>query len=314
MTPPALPSATPLYGILLKIVSVAVFVAMSTLIKAAGQLPAGQIVFYRSFFATLPVLVFLAWRRELWIGFRTSRPFGHILRGVFGVAGMGLGFFALTRLPLPEAITLNYAQPLLVVLFGGLLLGETVRVYRWSAVAVGLVGVIIVSWPKLSLLRSPDMLGDAELVGVVAALAGAAIGGVTMLFVRSLVQTERTATIVLWFSLSASAIALLTLPFGWAPLSEAQLALLVGAGLCGGVGQILLTEAYRHADVSTVAPFEYTSLILGIVIGYAVFEEVPTIQMLAGGTIVVAAGIFIIWREQQLGLKRGAARRVAPPQ
>ncbi|MCC2688911.1 MAG: hypothetical protein K0S21_1714 [Rhizobiaceae bacterium] len=302
-----------LHGILLKVVSVAVFVGMSTFIKAAGQLPAGQIVFFRSFFATLPVLVFLAWHRELRTGFRTKRPFSHIARGLFGVTGMGMGFFALTRLPLPEAITLNYAQPLLVVVFGALFLGETIRVYRWSAVAVGLVGVIIVSWPKLSLLRSPGMLGDEELMGVIAALAGATVSALTMLFVRSLVQTEKTATIVLWFSLSASAAGLLTIPFGWAQLSAAQFTLLVGAGLCGGIGQILMTEAYRYADVSTVAPFEYTSLILGLVIGYAVFGDIPTVQMLSGGAIVVAAGIFIIWREQQLGLKRGAARRVAPP-
>jgi drug/metabolite transporter (DMT)-like permease len=312
VTPP--PSSRSLHGILLKVASVAVFVAMATFVKAAGQLPAGQIVFFRSFFATLPVLVFLAWHRELWIGFRTRRPFGHVMRGLFGVTGMGLGFFALTRLPLPEAITLNYAQPLLVVVFGALFLGEAIRVYRWTAVSVGLVGVIIVSWPKLSLLRSPQMLGDAELTGVMAALAGAAVSAVTMLLVRSLVQTERTATIVLWFSLSGSAAALLTLPFGWASLSTTQFGLLVGAGLCGGIGQILLTEAYRYADVSTVAPFEYTSLILGLAIGYAVFDEIPTFQMLVGGGIVVAAGIFIIWREQQLGLKRGAARRVAPPQ
>ena len=208
----------------------AVFVAMATLVKASGQLPAGQIVFFRSFFATLPVLAFLAWRRELRTGFRTARPLGHIVRSMLGVTGMGLGFFALTRLPLPEAITLNYAQPILVVLFGGLFLGEAVRIYRWSAVTVGMAGVIIVSWPKLSLLRSPEMVGDAELLGVMAALAGAAVGAVTMLLVRSLVQTERTATIVLWFSLSASAFGLLTLPFGWVGLSAAQFALLVGGG------------------------------------------------------------------------------------
>ena len=118
---------------------------------------------------------------------------------------------------------------------------------------------------------------------------------------------------MLWFSLSSSASGLLTITFGWAQLSAAQFTLLVGAGLCGGIGQILMTEAYRYADVSTVAPFEYTSLILGLVIGYAVFGDIPTVQMLSGGAIVVAAGIFIIWREQQLGLKRGAARRVAPP-
>ena len=108
----------------------------------------------------------------------TSHPFSHIARGIVGVGAMSLGFFALTRLPLPEAITLNYAQPLLVVVFSALFLGETIRVYRWSAVAVGLIGVVIISWPKLTLFSAGAGVSDREAIGVVAALASACdLGG-----------------------------------------------------------------------------------------------------------------------------------------
>ncbi|WP_457151966.1 DMT family transporter [Mesorhizobium sp. P5_C1] len=303
-----------LTGITLKIVSVAVFVGMSTCIKAAGTVPAGQIVFFRSFFAIFPIIAFLAFKGKLGTAFSTKRPLNHIARGVVGVCAMGLGFFALTRLPLPEAITLNYAQPLLVVVFSSIFLGEAIRVYRWSAVAVGLIGVLIISWPELTLLSSDEALDDQEVLGVIAALVAAAISAVAMLLVRNLVQSERTATIVLWFSVTASVMALLSLPFGWQALTPLQAALLVAAGFCGGLGQILMTSAYRHAEASVVAPFEYTSMILGVVVGYIVFGDVATLNMLVGGLIVVAAGIFIIWRERQLGLQRTRTRRATLPQ
>lgn len=303
-----------LTGIMLKIVSVAVFVAMSSCIKAAGTVPAGQIVFFRSFFAIFPIVVFLAFQGKLGTAFSTKRPLNHIARGVVGVCAMGLGFFALIRLPLPEAITLNYAQPLLVVVFSSIFLGEAIRVYRWSAVAVGLVGVLVISWPELTLLGSGAALGDQELLGVIAALVAAAISAVAMLLVRNLVQSEPTATIVLWFSVTASVLALLSLPFGWQALTPVQAGLLIAAGFCGGVAQILMTAAYRHAEASVVAPFEYTSMLLGIVVGYLAFGDVPTVHMLIGGLIVVAAGIFIIWRERQLGLERARTRQATPPQ
>ncbi|CAM5581689.1 DMT family transporter [Mesorhizobium sp. UC22_110] len=302
-----------LVGITLKILSVSVFVAMSSLIKAAGELPAGQIVFYRSFFAIFPILVFLGFRRELRTAFSTRRPLNHIARGVVGVCAMGFGFFALTRLPLPEAITLNYAQPLLVVVFSAIFLRETIRIYRWGAVIVGLIGVVIISWPTLTLLRSGAALGDQEVLGVIAAFIAAAISAVAMLLVRSLVHSERTATIVLWFSLTASILALLTIPFGWQTLATRQVVLLILAGFCGGLGQILMTSAYRHAEASVVAPFEYTSMLLSIVVGYLAFGDVPTLHMLVGGAIVVAAGLFIIWRERQLGLERASARKASQP-
>lgn len=304
----------PLTGIAFKVVSVAVFVAMSSLIKAAGPLPSGQIVFFRSFFAIPLILVFLGFRKELLTAWHTTRPLNHILRGTVGVTAMWLGFFALTRLPLPEAITLNYAQPLLVVVFSSIFLGESIRIFRWSAVVVGLVGVCIISWPKLTLFDGTAGLGNGEMLGVVAALVGAGVSAIAMIVVRSLVHTERTATIVLWFSLTATLLSLITYPFGWASLTTTQAALLIVAGCCGGLGQILMTEAYRYAEASTVAPFEYTSMILGIGVGYFAFGDVPTIHMLVGGIIVVGAGIFIIWREQRLGLERRAARKAATSQ
>lgn len=302
-----------LTAIALKVLSVAIFVTMSSLIKATGTLPAGQIVFFRSFFAVFPILFFLGFRKELRTAFSTARPLGHIARGVVGVCSMGLTFFALTRLPLPDAITLNYAQPLLVVVFSSLFLGEPIRIYRWSAVVVGLAGVVIISWPELTLLTSGTGFNDQEVLGVLAAFGGAGCSAVAAILVRSLVHSEKTATIVLWFSLVASAVALLTMPLGWQALTWQQTLLLVSAGFCGGIGQIFMTSAYRHAEVSTVAPFEYTSMILAIVVGYLAFGDVPTVHMLIGGAIVVGAGIFIIWRERQLGLARGAARKLVPP-
>lgn len=302
-----------LTAITLKVLSVSVLVTMSSLIKAVGTVPAGQIVFFRSFFAIFPILFFLGLRHELRTAFVTSRPLGHMARGLVGVTSMGLTFFALTRLPLPDAITLNYAQPLLVVVFSSLFLGEAIRIYRWSAVVVGLIGVVIISWPELTLFSSSSV-ADQETFGVIAALVAACLSAVAAILVRNLVHTERTATIVLWFSMTASIVALLTIPFGWQALTTTQTLLLIGAGFCGGLGQILMTSAYRHAEISTVAPFEYTSMILAIIIGYFVFGDVPTPYMLTGGVIVVSAGLFIILRERQLGIERRAARKVVSPQ
>ncbi|WP_309084079.1 DMT family transporter [Chelativorans sp.] len=304
----------PLVGIALKIVSVAIFVIMSALIKAAGMVPAGQIVFFRSFFAIFPILVMLVWQRELATAFRTRHPVGHVMRGLVGVASMGLGFFGLTRLPLPDAVTLNYAQPLLVVVFSAIFMGEIVRIYRWSAVVIGFAGVVIIAWPNLTLLAGNGAeLGAEQALGVIATLLGAAASAVAMLLVRRLVLTEKTSTIVLWFSVTATVVSLLTIPFGWAWLTAWQFLALAAAGICGGIAQVLMTQCYRHAELSTIAPFEYTSMLLAIMVGYFAFGDIPTLYTLVGGLIVVGAGLFIIWRERQLGLKRVAARRFVRP-
>lgn len=305
------PDPETLKGILLKVASVTVFVAMSTCIKAAGEgIPAGQIVFYRSLFAMVPILAYLGMRGQLRSAFATSAPVSHILRGLVGVSAMACGFYGLTQLPLPDVIALGYAMPLIAVVLAALFLKETVRVYRWSAVMVGLVGVLIISWPRLTLFGGD--IGQA--IGVVAILASAAMGAMAMILVRKLVRTERTPTIVLYFSLSATVLSLVSLPFGWSMLDAERALLLIAAGFFGGVGQILLTQCYRYAEVSVIAPFEYTSILLGIAIGYLLFDDVPTVWMLTGTAIVVGAGVYIIWREHRLGLERRGARKLVTPQ
>lgn len=300
-------------GILLKVASVSVFVTMSTLIKASGEgMPAGQIVFFRSAFAIVPILVFLAVRGQLDTAWRTASPLSHFRRGLVGVTAMGLGFYGIMRLPLPDAIAIGYAMPLLTVVFAAVFLGETVRIFRWSAVAVGLGGVLIISWPRLSLFGGG--FGSSEALGVMAVLASATLGATAMILVRKLILTEKTPTIVLYFSLTATVLSLATLPFGWIVPDWPTLGLMAMAGFCGGLGQILLTQSYRHADVSTIAPFEYTSIVLGILIGYFVFGDVPTWTMLTGTAIVVGAGIFVILREHALGLERKAQRKLVTPQ
>ncbi|MBL8595343.1 MAG: DMT family transporter [Devosia sp.] len=301
-------------GIAFKLSSVCVFLGMSSLLKASEGVPSGQLVFFRSFFAILPIIAYLIWKGELGVGLKTRHPVSHLLRGLVGTGGMMTGFFALTQLPLAEAITISYATPLLIVVFSAVFYHEQVRLYRWSAVLVGLVGVVIIIWPRLTVFSGgiTDMSGAT--LGAVSALAAAGFAATAMVLVRKLVETERSATIVLYFSLTSSVFGLATLPFGWVMPTTEQFALLIGAGIFGGIGQILLTESYRHADMSVVAPFEYASLILSVAIGYVIFHDVPTIEMLIGGAIVVGSGLFIIYREHKLGLERKRASEVSPPQ
>jgi drug/metabolite transporter (DMT)-like permease len=281
---------------------------MQTFIKLAGSdIQPGQVTFYRSFFALFPIMAFLAYRGQLKSSFYTANPIGHLKRGTLGIISMGLGFYGLLHLPLPEAIALGYALPLVAVIFAAVFLGETVRIYRWSAVFVGLIGVAIVSWPKLTLFREGGVEAE-QAIGAVTVLLASVLGGMAMIQVRRLVEEEKTSTIVLYFSLTASTFSLFTVPFGWDFLDLAPQLFLIAAGFCGGIAQILLTESYRHAEVSTIAPFEYTSIVLGSILAYFVFDDTPTTTMVVGTAIIVAAGVFIIYREHRLGAERVAAR------
>jgi len=293
--------------------SVLAFVAMSSLLKAAEGVPSGQLVFFRSFFAIFPILVFLIWRGQLRSGIQTKNLPGHILRGFIGVVSMSLSFYALTKLPLPESVAIGYATPIFIVILSAVFLGEPVHLFRWSAVLVGLVGVAIMLWPRLTVFSSGESLGGDQALGALTALLAALFAAFAMLQVRKLTLTERTETIVFYFSLSASIIALVSIPFGWVWPTPQQSVLLVVAGFIGGIGQIMLTSSYRHAHPSLVAPFEYSSLLLSLVIGYFAFGDVPTLLMLAGAGIVIASGIAVILREHRLGLDRAKAREANTP-
>ncbi|AWX93386.1 MULTISPECIES: DMT family transporter [Paracoccus] len=307
--------SSPLRGILLKSLSVVVFTVMSSLVKATAggalPIPPGQQMFFRSFFAIPVILVWLAMRGELGVGLRTHRPMGHFYRGLVGSAAMCMSFWALALLPLPEVTAIGYAAPLLTVILAAMFLGEPVRLFRLSMVALGLLGVVIVLSPRLG----AGVTGDPRhSLGAVVTLTGAACTAMAMIFVRKLAQEERTSAIVFWFSVTSTLLGLLTLPFGWVMPDAGTLAMLVAIGLLGGVAQILLTSAYRYADASLIAPFDYVSMVLALLIGWFVFAEAPTGAMLAGAALVILAGILIIWRERQLGLERNRQRKAMTPQ
>lgn len=304
----------PVRAILLKLTAVTLFTAMAALIKAsAPHVPPGEQVFFRSFFA-LPVIVgWLVMQGELPAGLRTRDPLGHLWRGLIGCSAMGLMFAGLGMLPLPEVTAIGFASPLLVVVFAAMFLGERLRLFRIGAVVLGLVGVLIVLSPRLTAFDGGDV-ATREALGALIVLTGAAFRALAQIQIRRLVRVERTATIVFWFSVTATLLSLLTAPFGWVMPAPGEAAMLVTAGLIGGFGQIALTSAYRYAEAALVAPFDYASMLLALVVGYFVFEEVPTPVMLAGAALVMAAGGLIIWRERQLGLKRGEAKPGMTPQ
>ncbi len=304
----------PLRGIILKIISVLVFIVMASMIKAtAAHVPPGEAVFFRSFFAIPVILVWLALQGELSTGFGTVNTMGHVWRGLVGTLAMGMGFAGLGLLPLPEVTAISYAAPLMVVVLAATFLGEDVRAFRIACVALGLTGVLIVLSPRLT-ITSGAGVGHAEALGAMVVLCGALFAAMAQVFVRKLILTEKTTTIVFYFSVTSTVLSLITLPFGWVIPTGPEVGLLIGAGVLGGVGQIFLTASYREADASLVAPFEYASMLFALGIGYFVFGEVPTLTMLAGAALIVTAGILIIWRERKLGLERARSRTAVTPQ
>lgn len=310
-------------GIVLKLASTVAFTGMSSLVRVAGEdVPVGQVVFCRSLFALIPLFVILAWRREIADAFRINSFTGHLKRGAIGGFGMFCGFTALSLLPLADAVAIGYAAPLMVVPLAVVLLGETVRVYRWTAVAIGFTGVMVILWPHLTHGFSQG-LTETRALGAVFALGGAVCAAFATIQVRKIIKTENTAAIVFMFMMLTTVLAFLSLPLGlvssgpvkpWIWPEPWRMAVLVAIGVLGGFGQIFLTESYRRADTSLIAPFEYFSMLWAILFGWLLFSDLPGVYVLVGGAIVVASGLFVIWREHVLGLERTRQREATTPQ
>ena len=315
--PTGLTSNSPLLGISLKLASTfAFFVMVSALKIAADAVPIGQIVFSRNFFGIFPVLVMVGMRRELGLAVATRNPKGHLVRAAVGLSAMVCGFTSVSLLPLPDATAIGFATPLMVVVFAFFLLGEQVRVYRWSAVAVGFLGILVVLSTHLG---EGGFDGPASL-GAATGTLGACFAALAMISVRKLCQSERTSTIVTWFAGTSTLLALVTIPVGWIYPEQAWVMpdlkhglLLVLVGVAGGIGQILLTQSYRYAEASTIAPFDYVNMLWAILFGWLLFADVPGFEVIAGSGIVIAAGIFVIYREHRLGLDRTKDRRASTP-
>jgi drug/metabolite transporter (DMT)-like permease len=288
----------------LKLASAFMFTVMSALVRYVGQkAPVGEVVCFRGLFAVIPVLAIYAWRGEVREAVRTRQPFGQLLRGLISATGMFTNFSALARLPIADVTAIGFASPLITVALAAAILKERVRVYRWSAVTIGLAGVIVMLLPHLDVGRYAMAATAATTVGSLLALCSAFTNAASQIQTRRLVRTENTASIVFYFSVVTALAGAVTLPFAWYTPSPLELLAFVAIGALGGIGHIFLTQSYRYATASVIAPFDYSTMIWALLLGYWLFDEVPGALVLAGAGIVVAAGLFVIWRESQLGLR-----------
>ena len=259
----------PLAGILLRILSGMLFAAMLVCIKAVSdEVPLGQTVFFRSAFALLPIVLFMAWRREFPRALATRRPYGHLLRSGLGAAAMFTSFAAVARLPVAEATLLAQLAPVALALGGVLLLGERLTMHRAAALVLVLCGVSFLIVPELHGGPVADRLLGYGL-GIFSALLTAG----ALLTVRRISRTESPATIAFYFVLVSTLAGLATIGLGWESVEWPTLTLLILAGLFGGAAHICMTTALGMTEVSRLAPFEYLALIWPVLADLWVFGQ-----------------------------------------
>src|SRR5690554_5825451 len=258
-------------GIILRVVSGVLFTLMTLCVKLASEnIGLGQIVLFRSAFAMIPLVIFLVIRKEFPGGLVTRRPFGHLLRSGFGAAAMFASFAAVARLPLADATLVNYATLLVTSMLGGILLGETLTRSRITGLALGIAGVLA--------LTLPEMIGtdvdSTRLAGYGLGLLASVLASIAYIQVRRLGSTESPGAIAFYFVLVASLASLPSALQNWVTPTASEYGILIAAGLFGGVAHIAMTLAFRYAEVSLLAPFEYLTLLWAGAIDLLFFKTV----------------------------------------
>jgi drug/metabolite transporter (DMT)-like permease len=287
------------HAILYVLAASAVFTVGSALVKAlTTDFPVMEIVVFRSFVGLLIMLPIIVRQGGLSV-LKTRRPRGHIMRTISGFLGTITSVYGFGVLPLVTVTALGFVMPLFLTIVSIPLLGERVGPRRWSAVVVGLIGVMI-------MLRPWHIDAESMPLGAVAiVLAGVFTWSLSMINIRQMGDAgERNVTIVVWYGLGTGTLALLGCIGSWVTPDPRQLATLISAGLMSGLGQLLMTEGYRAAETTLVAPFEYGAIIYATALGIAIWGEWPDIWSLAGISILIASGLYIWHREVTLGLRR----------
>jgi drug/metabolite transporter (DMT)-like permease len=290
-------------GIRLRIASISCFATMSALAKLANEGGAStlEILFFRNGLA-LPVILAVLLAGPGLRSVATTRSRAHLGRSVIGLGSMLLTFQGLSMLPLADATSIGFSAPLFATILGALLLAEPVHRHRWTAITIGMIGVLIIMRPGGQ---------HASLLGMAIALGGAFTAAIATVTIRSLGTTEPATTTVFWFTLGGTLATSLALPFALQPHDALTWCALVGTGLAGGCAQVLMTTSLRHAPVSVVAPFDYLSLPWSILYGFVLFGAAPSLATLAGAALIVASGLYTIHRERQL--RRNAIADAATP-
>ncbi len=282
-------------GIALRLLATLFFSLMSLSVRLASvEAPVGQIVFWRSAVALVPIIVYLAWRRQLRHGLRTERPLGHVKRSLYGCAAMFFSFLSIAHLPLALATALSFLAPLIVIPLAIATLGERPGWFVGGATCLGFLGVALILWPAVT---GPD-IAVGTLIGVGAGLACAATTALAKTEIKRLTATEAPAAIAFYFAVICAAGGLATLPFGWADVSQTALIALIASGLFGGFAHIAMTEAVARAPVSTLAPFEYTAMIWAVLFDLIIFALWPVLISLFGALLIVIAAVGVAFADR----------------
>lgn len=294
-------------GITLRIAAAGCFSVMAAVLKLASLdgAVALEMLFYRAVFG-LPVV--LVWVMTLPGGVQaltTRRPWAHVGRSALGIVSILCVFQTLTLLPLADATTLSFTAPIFATLLSFLILKEAVGPRRWAAVAVGFVGVVIVMRPGGGDHAIP-------LEGIGFGLAAALLTAGVTITLRQLRDTEHVAAIVFWFFVASSIVGALLLPFVGQMHSPATFALLVASGLAGGLAQLFMTASLRAAPVAVVAPFDYLQIVGAIVFGWWLMHTTPTLNTLAGASLIAASGLYTAWREH-VRRRQALVQPTSPP-
>ena len=285
----------PVLGSALKLASVVLFAGMTVCIKFLGRdIPAGQTIFVRGIISIL-ILTLIAWSTEGLHLLKTRNWRSHALRSLSGAVSMFCLFIAVTMIPLADVTAITFTAPMFLTVLAMVFLGERIHRFRWTALGIGFLGVLITIGPHLS-------FAEGTSTGVLVALGNAVFSAIAMVFLRSMSSGEHAITITFYFSLTVMLCAALTALQGWPTPTPMQWLLIVLAGLLGVFGQLLMTYAYRYAEASTIAPIDYSNMILAVILGYAFFDEIPSLSVWIGAPLIVGAGLIILWREY--GLKK----------
>jgi drug/metabolite transporter (DMT)-like permease len=290
---PASSRHLPVLGITLKLASVVVFAGMLVCIKYLGRdIPAGQAIFVRGLISVV-VLALLAWSTGRLHLLKTDNWRSHALRSLCGTVSMFCLFVAIAMIPLADLTAISFTTPLFLTVLAMVFLGERIHGFRWTALGIGFVGVLVTIGPHLSFTHGAS-------AGVLVALSSAIFSAFALMFLRKMSGGEHAITITFYFSLTFMVCSALTAIRGWPMPTSEQWLLIVGAGLFGVFGQVLMTYSYRYAEASTIAPIDYSNMIMSIVLGYLFFDEIPTLSVWIGAPLILGAGLIILWREYSL--------------
>ena len=266
--------------------SICAFSLMDLIVKWSVGYPIGQVLFFRGFFGII-FYFFIIPRDRLNNFYKTKRAGLHFLRCISGLIALVAIFIALRKLPLATVVSISFAAPIFTTILSIFILNEKVGIYRWLAVLIGFLGIIIITQPGISSLNIYYIFPIIFCLGL----------SYVAITIRQLSTTEPVWLISFYFSLSITILSFFTIPSGWVMPNWSDFLLLSLVGVFGGVANLWLSLSYRYSEVSLVTPLKYLSLVFAIILGYLIWEEIPTLKSLFGAVLVIVSTLIIFRRE-----------------